>query len=57
MNLRQCDCGSGFPGTPVYDGYHIFMCYTCEKCYDEKVARFRSDIFERYETDEPIDEE
>jgi len=55
MNL--CDCGSGFPGTPVYDGYHIFMCYTCEKCYDEKVARFRSDIFERYETDEPIDEE
>jgi hypothetical protein len=55
--IRPCDCGSGFDAIPLHDGYHIFMCYTCAKCYNKKIARFRPDIFERYETDEPIDEE
>lgn len=51
----MCDCGSGLDKTPLHDGYGIFMCYTCKKCYDRKVSRFRDDIFDRYDTDEQIE--
>jgi hypothetical protein len=40
-----------------YDGYGIFLCYVCAKCEKEKLSKFRPDIFTRYETPEPIDEE
>ena len=54
--LTQCPCGSGeYPGTN-YDGYGIFLCYTCDKCQEERLAGYRHDIFERYECDEPIEE-
>lgn len=39
------------------DGYGIFLCFTCHLCHKEKMARFRSDIHERYECDEPIEAE
>ena len=43
--LQQCPCGSGkFPGA-LYDGHNIFMCYVCDDCKAEKVARFRLDNF------------
>ena len=40
-----------------YDGYGIFLCYVCPDCEDEKMSHFRSDINERYECDEPIEED
>jgi hypothetical protein len=55
MAERTCPCGSGLPRTAQNDGYSIFMCFTCEKCHDERVSGFRSDIRERYECDEPIE--
>jgi hypothetical protein len=48
MRLRLCP-------EPLYDGHNIFMCYACAKCEREKVSGFRPDIFERYQTDEPIE--
>jgi len=57
MTTRTCSCGSGEPRHANYDGYGIFLTYTCSRCEREKLKEFRSDIFDRYETDEPIDEE
>jgi hypothetical protein len=31
-------------------------CYACDDCKAEKLAGFRPDIFENYESGEPIDE-
>lgn len=53
----QCPCGSGEPRYPLKDGYGIFMTYACDRCVKEKRAQFRPDIFERYDTDEPIEPE
>ena len=55
--IDPCNCGSGHLGFPLFDGYGIFMCYTCDECHDKKVKKFRPDIFEAYETDEQIDED
>lgn len=53
--LTKCPCGSGQYPTAEHDGYGIFLCYTCDRCRDEKLSHYRSDIFERYETDERIE--
>jgi len=53
--IPQCDCGSGLEGEEVLDGYGIFLFYGCKKCTKKKLRRFREDIMEQYETDEPID--
>lgn len=53
----QCDCGSGQIPFAVNDGYGIFLFYGCNKCARNKLKRFRTDIMERYETDEPIEPE
>ena len=55
--LTECPCGSGEHPDAVTDGYGIFLFYACEKCYAKKVSGFRSDIFERYACEEPIEEE
>jgi len=39
------------------DGYGIPLALVCEKCRAEKMSRFRSDIGERYETDEAVEPE
>jgi hypothetical protein len=57
MSLRSCTCGSGLPPESQFDGYNIFLCYTCSKCYAKKMKGYRSDIHERYECDEPIEPE
>ena len=41
----------------AYDGYGIELCRVCEKCEEIKLSRYRSDIMERYECDEPIESE
>lgn len=46
--------GSKFP---LHDGYGIFLTYACEFCEDERLSHFRSDIMERYDTDETIEPE
>ena len=40
-----------------YDGYGIFLTYTCPKCHREKMQGFRADIRERYDTDEMIEDD
>jgi len=50
-----CPCGSGERRQPQYDGHGIFMCYTCTRCHERKMAAYRSDIMEQYECDEPIE--
>ena len=52
-----CPCGSGEYKEKQFDGYGIFLTYTCCKCEAEKMSRFRDDIHERYECDEAIDED
>ena len=54
---RECDCGSGEYSWPEYDGYGIYLCRVCEKCEQEKMSKYRSDIFEIYECDERIDDD
>lgn len=57
MTRRQhCPCGSGEWPDAQYDGYGIFLCYTCNKCEAEKMCRYRHDIHEHYECDETIEE-
>jgi hypothetical protein len=51
-----CICESGEIRTAQYDGYGIFLTFTCPKCHDEKMRGFRTDINDRYDCDEPIDE-
>jgi hypothetical protein len=54
--LTCCPCGSGEYPEAQFDGYGIFMCYTCVECEKKKMSKWRSDIHERYDADEPIDE-
>ena len=53
--LTRCTCGSGRYADPNYDGYGIFLCYTCTRCHEKRMARYRADINERYDTDEQIE--
>lgn len=55
--LQQCPCGSGEFPDEHKDGYGIFMCYACSKCEDKKLAGFRPDIRQRYDTDDRIEPE
>lgn len=50
-----CACGSGEYREAQYDGYGIFLTYTCCKCHSGKMRGYRSDIHEAYDCDEPID--
>ena len=55
MTPRACNCGSGEPPYPLKDGYGYFLTYVCDHCVKEKRSEFRTDIFERYDTDEPLE--
>jgi len=55
--LESCSCGSGEYAPARFDGHGIFLTYACDKCWPEKLRGYRPDILERYECDEPIDEE
>jgi hypothetical protein len=55
----KCMCGSGLPRQAQYDARNIFLTYTCQKCHDEKMRKYRADVLTdpNYWHDEPIDEE
>ena len=55
MTPRTCNCGSGEPPYALKDGYGYFLTYVCDHCVKEKRSEFRTDIFERYDTDEPLE--
>jgi len=55
--LQHCPCGSGEYPEAQFDGYGIFLTYTCRKCERRKMQEFRPDIRTRYECDEPIEED
>ena len=38
---NTCSCGSGKPKSAQYDARGIFLTYTCEDCYDHKMAGYR----------------
>jgi hypothetical protein len=44
MSNRLCDCGSGKSSIIQYDADGIYLCRTCEDCYQTKMGRFRPDI-------------
>lgn len=52
----RCHCGSGLYKFELKDGHGIFLTYACEKCEESKLGKFRPDIMERYEADEPIED-
>ena len=54
---RPCPCGSGKDSWWEHDGYGIPLCRVCDSCEEQKMKRYRSDIKERYDTDEPIEPE
>ncbi len=54
---RPCECGSKQYPSEHYDGYGIFLFYACDKCYKGKIAKYRPDIMERYDTDEQIEDD
>jgi hypothetical protein len=58
---REHECVGGEVRTAevrwVTDGFGIPMVRVCNECVLEKVARYRTDIFTRYECDEVIDPE
>lgn len=55
--MDKCECGSGLEREPDYDGYGIFLFYSCKKCWAKKISHYRKDIYEHYECDEPIEAE
>jgi hypothetical protein len=55
--LRECECGSGKSSDWEYDGHGIPLCRTCPDCHDTKMSKYRSDIFDRYQCDEQIEDD
>jgi len=54
---NNCTCGSGLESRIIYDGYGIYLCKVCKSCEDEKLSKYRKDIFERYDCDEDIEDD
>jgi len=52
---NKCQCGSGHVPYSIYDGYGIFIRKVCKECEDNLLKKYRKDIFENYDCDEPID--
>ena len=52
---NRCSCGSGKHHRNLYDGYGIFLRKVCDDCITKKVYTYRSDIMERYDTDDQIE--
>lgn len=59
MALSKCPCGSGQHPDAQYDARGIFLCYTCDKCEEKQLSRYREDVLTDpgYWHDEPIDED
>ena len=57
--VRVCSCGSGLMSDWMHDARGIPVSRVCDKCRDEKMSRYRPDIFTdpNYAADEPIDDD
>jgi len=56
-HITTCPCGSGLQRYRKDDGHGIFLFYCCQKCEQEKLAKYRDDILTRYPAEEDIDPE
>ena len=52
---NRCHCGSGKYHRNLYDGYGIYLCKACDECENRKLNSYRSDIMDRYDTEEDIE--
>lgn len=59
MPMRTCPCGSGRERFAQHDARGIFLRYTCTKCHDREMARYRPEVLNNhnYYADEAIDED
>lgn len=57
MQQKLCTCGSGHERYELRDGYGIFLTFACDICEEEKLSHYRSDIMDRYDTDEQIEDD
>lgn len=59
MALKLCPCGSGHGSIWRYDARGIPLARTCDKCHDEKMAKYRPEVLTNsdYEADEAIEAE
>jgi predicted RNA-binding protein YlxR (DUF448 family) len=58
--VMKCHCGSGEDSEVQYDGRGIYLCRTCSKCHERKMATYNPVILEYYtqeDVDEPIEPE
>ena len=55
--MRKCTCGSNEIGEEIYDARGIYVTIVCDKCKEEKLKGYRSDIFSdpNYWTDEEVE--
>ena len=51
----RCRCSND--GWGIHDGYGIPLDIVCDACVDAVCDSYRPDIFEQYESDEPIEPE
>lgn len=49
----RCRCDND--GWWINDGYGIPLSVVCDSCAEQVLLGYRADIFDQYETDEPID--
>jgi hypothetical protein len=52
--VSECNCGSKQYSYWLLDGHGIPLCKVCDKCKPQKLKRYRTDILDSYEADEPI---
>lgn len=55
--MPKCSCGSGLDSSWQYDARGIPLCRTCDKCHDDKMGQYRSEVLTNpnYYSDEPIE--
>lgn len=54
---KKCRCGSGLEKDAEYDARGIFLTYACDKCREQKLGRYRSEVLfdPNYWADEAIE--
>jgi hypothetical protein len=59
FTTHACPCGSKLPREDAHDARGLFLCFVCDRCRKEKLARYRPDVLSdpNYWHDEPIEED
>lgn len=55
--MSRCNCGSGNESYWEVDGYGIPLCKVCPSCKAEQMKRYRKDINDQYDAEEPISDD